>query len=78
VDIHTPYAVDAEKCVDLAIQSGASIRIQHMTFDKDLSPSFIQKIRDYGFHMIPTIMVFGDPSICPILSPGWIRTQKHI
>ena len=74
VDIHTPYAVDAEKCVDLAIQSGASIRIQHMTFDKDLSPSFIQKIRDYGFHMIPTIMVFGDSFHMPDFI-SWLDTD---
>jgi len=60
VDIHTPYGVDAEKCVDLAIEVGAKIRIQHMTFDKDLNLVFIQKMHDYGFYMIPTVMVFGD------------------
>lgn len=60
VDIHTPYGADAEKCVDLAIEVGATIRIQHMTFDKDLSGVFVQKMRDNGFYMIPTIMVFGD------------------
>ena len=60
VDIHSPYGVDAEKCVDLAIEVGAKIRIQHMTFDKDLNLVFIQKMRDFGFYMIPTVMVFGD------------------
>jgi imidazolonepropionase-like amidohydrolase len=60
VDIHSPYAEGAEKCVDLAIEVGAKIRIQHMTFDMDLKATVIQKMRDYGFYMIPTIMVFGD------------------
>ena len=74
VDIHAPYAVDAEKCVDLAIQSGARIRIQHMTFDKDLNPTFIQKIRDYGFHMIPTVMAFGDSFHMPDFI-SWLDTD---
>jgi len=60
VDIHMPYSADVEKCVDLAIDAGARIRIQHMTFDAELKSDLIQKMRDYGFHIIPTVMVFGD------------------
>ena len=60
VDIHSPYGDGTEKCVDLAIEVGATIRIQHMTFDKDLKDTITQKMYDYGFYMIPTAMVFGD------------------
>ena len=60
VDIHSPYGADAEKCVDLAIEVGARIRIQHMTFDRDLKSTFIQKMQDHGFYVIPTVMVYGD------------------
>jgi imidazolonepropionase-like amidohydrolase len=60
VDIHSPYSVGAEKCVDLAIEVGAKIRIQHMTFDTDIKSAFLQKMRDHGFYMIPTVMIFGD------------------
>jgi imidazolonepropionase-like amidohydrolase len=60
VDIHCPYASGVQKCVDLAIEVGAQIRIQHMTFDTDLAATVIQKMRDSGFYMIPTVMVFGD------------------
>jgi imidazolonepropionase-like amidohydrolase len=60
VDIHMPYSADVEKCVDLAIEAGARIRVQHMTFDADLKPELIQKMSDYGFYIIPTVMVFGD------------------
>jgi imidazolonepropionase-like amidohydrolase len=60
VDIHSPYGADAEKCVDLAIEVGARIRIQHMTFDRDLKSTFIQKMHDYGFYIIPTVMIYGD------------------
>ncbi len=59
-DIHSPYGVGTEKCVDLAIEVGAKIRIQHMTFDLDLKNTITQKMYDYGFYMIPTVMVFGD------------------
>jgi imidazolonepropionase-like amidohydrolase len=60
VDIHSPYGANAEKCVDLAIEVGARIRIQHMTFDRDLKSTFMQKMHDYGFYIIPTVMVYGD------------------
>jgi imidazolonepropionase-like amidohydrolase len=60
VDIHSPYSTGAEKCVDLAIEVGAKIRIQHMAFDADLKAEVVQKMRDYGFYIIPTAMVFGD------------------
>jgi imidazolonepropionase-like amidohydrolase len=60
VSIHSPFGGDAEKCVDLAIEVGSNIRIQHMTFDIDLSDSIIQKMQDYGFYIIPTVMVYGD------------------
>jgi hypothetical protein len=60
VDIHSPYGADAEKCVDLAIEVGARIRIQHMTFDRELKSTFLQKMQDNGFYIIPTAMVYGD------------------
>ena len=60
VDIHSPYGDDAATCVDLAIKVDARIRIQHMTFDGDLKASVIRKMRDHGFFMIPTAMVYGD------------------
>lgn len=60
VDIHMPYSADVEKCVDLAIGAGARIRVQHMTFDAELKPDLIQKMRDHGFFIIPTVMVYGD------------------
>lgn len=60
VDIHSPYGDDVETCVDLAIEVGAKIRIQHMTFDKELKSSVIEKMLDYGFYIIPTVMLYGD------------------
>lgn len=60
VDIHMPYSADVEDCVDLAIEAGAMIRIQHMSFDADLKPGLIRKMRDHGYHIIPTVMVYGD------------------
>ena len=60
VDIHAPYGDGAEKCVDLAIEVGSRIRIQHITFDRDINDSMIHKMQDNGFYMIPTVMVFGD------------------
>ncbi len=60
VDIHMPYSADVEQCVDLAVEAGARIRVQHMTFDADLKTELIQKMRDHGFYIIPTVMVFGD------------------
>jgi len=60
VDIHSPYGVGTEKCVDLAIKAGTKIRIQHMTFDIDIKTTVLKKMYDYGFYLIPTIMVFGD------------------
>jgi len=60
VGIHSPYGIGVERCVDMAMEVGAKIRLQHMTFDVDLSESMIKKMRDYGFYMIPTIMVYGD------------------
>ncbi|HLG30812.1 MAG TPA: amidohydrolase family protein, partial [Candidatus Brocadiales bacterium] len=60
VDIHSPYGMAAERCVDLAMAVGAKIRIQHMTFDIDFKDSIIKKMQDNGFYMIPTATVFGD------------------
>lgn len=60
VSIHSPYGNGVEKCVDLAIEVGANIRIQHMTFDVALSDTTTQKMRDYGYYIIPTVMVYGD------------------
>ena len=60
VDIHSPYGMAAERCVDLAMAVGAKIRIQHMTFDIDFKDSIIKKMQDNGFYMIPTVTVFGD------------------
>jgi imidazolonepropionase-like amidohydrolase len=60
VDIHSPYNAGTCKCVDLAIEVGAKIRIQHITFDKDLKDTTINKMSDYGFYIIPTVMVYGD------------------
>jgi imidazolonepropionase-like amidohydrolase len=60
VDIHAPYRADVEKCVDLAIEVGARIRIHHMTFDEDLDISMIRKMSDHGFYMIPTVKIYGD------------------
>lgn len=60
VSIHSPFAAGTEKCVDLAIEVGAEIRIQHMTFDTDLDDTIIKKFQDYGYYMIPTVMVYGD------------------
>ena len=60
IDIHSPYGAGSEKCVDLAIEVGAKIRIQHMTFDTDLTDTIINKMRDYGFYFIPTVTIYGD------------------
>lgn len=60
IDIHAPYRADAEKCVDLAIEVGARIRIQHMPFDRDLTISMLKKMSDQGFYIIPTIKIYGD------------------
>lgn len=60
VDIHSPYGMATERCVDLAIAVGAKIRIQHMTFDIDLKDSLVKKMQDNGFYIIPTVTVFGD------------------
>lgn len=60
VSIHCPYAGGAEACVNLAIEVGAQIRIQHVSFDEDLNDSTLQKMQDYGFYLIPTVMVYGD------------------
>jgi imidazolonepropionase-like amidohydrolase len=60
IDIHAPYGDAAEKCVDLAIKTDAMIRIQHITIDRDMNNIFIQKMKDNGFYMIPTIMAFAD------------------
>ena len=60
IDIHSPYGAGSEKCVDLAIEVGAQIRIQHMTFDTDLTDTITNKMRDYGFYFIPTVMIYGD------------------
>ena len=45
-----------------------------MTFDTDLTSSFIQKMRDYGFYMIPTVMVFGDSFHMPEFI-SWLDTD---
>lgn len=60
VSIHMPYSADVENCVDLAIESGAMIRVQHMTLDAELKPELVQKMRDHGYYIIPTVMVYGD------------------
>ncbi len=60
VDIHAPYGVGVEKCVDLAIETGSKIRIQHITFDAEIKDDLIKKMRDHRFFVIPTMMVFGD------------------
>lgn len=60
VSIHSPFGLCTEKCVDLAIETGAAIRIQHMTFDTVLKDQVIRKMRDAGFFIIPTVMVYGD------------------
>lgn len=60
VDIHAPYRADAEKCVDLAVEVGAEIRIQHMTFDKELNIAAVRKMSDYGIYMIPTVKIYAD------------------
>lgn len=74
VDVHSPYGVGAEKCVDLAIEVGAKIRIQHMTFDTELKTTVMQKMHDYGFYMIPTAMVFGDSFHMPKFI-SWLDTD---
>jgi imidazolonepropionase-like amidohydrolase len=60
VSVHSPFGFGAEKCVDFAIEVGAKINIQHMTFDTDLKEITIRKMRDFGFYLIPTVMVYGD------------------
>lgn len=60
VDIHAPYRKDVEKCVDIAMEVGAQIRIQHMTLDAELRDDTLKKMADYGFYMIPTMMIYGD------------------
>ncbi|MEN6320317.1 MAG: amidohydrolase family protein [Syntrophaceae bacterium] len=74
VDIHSPYGIGAEKCVDLAIEVGAKIRIQHMTFDTDLKDTVIQKMHDYGLYMIPTVLVFADSFHMPEFI-SWLDTD---
>ncbi|MFZ3157294.1 MAG: amidohydrolase family protein [Smithella sp.] len=76
VDIHSPYGAGAEKCADLAIEVGAKIRIQHMTFDTDLKAMFLKKMRDYGFYIIPTVTVFGDSFHMPEFI-SWLDTKPE-
>ena len=49
VDIHSPYGMAAERCVDMAMAVGAKIRIQHMTFDIDFKDSIIKKCKIMDF-----------------------------
>ena len=60
VSIHSPFGEGVEKCVDLAIEVGSKIRIQHMTFDVDLKDTIVRKMSDHGYYIIPTVMVYGD------------------
>lgn len=60
VDIHVPYSADAEQCVDLAIKAGAMIRLNHIAFDEELKSDLVKKMKDNGFYIIPTAMVYGD------------------
>ncbi len=60
VSIHSPFSAGTEKCVDLAIETGARIRIQHMTFDTELKDTVVRKMSDAGYYIIPTVMVYGD------------------
>lgn len=79
VSIHSPFAAGTEKCVDLAIEVGAEIRIQHMTFDTDLDDTVIKKFQDYGYYMIPTVMVYGDSFRMPAFI-SWLEEnpQAHM
>jgi imidazolonepropionase-like amidohydrolase len=60
VDIHMPYSADVERCVDMAIEAGAAIRVNHMAFDAELKDGLLKKMRDSGFYFMPTVMVYGD------------------
>lgn len=60
IDIHLPVKAGTEKCVGLAIETGAKIRIQHMAFDEELPNSLMRKMRDNGYYVILTVMVCGD------------------
>ena len=74
VDIHAPYGAGAERCVDLSIETGSNIRIQHVTFDMDIKETVLRKMRDYGFSMIPTVMVFGDSFHLPEFI-SWLKND---
>jgi imidazolonepropionase-like amidohydrolase len=74
VDIHSPYSIGSEKCVDLAIEVDAKIRIQHMTFDTDMKDTVIQKMHDYGLYLIPTVLVFADSFHMPEFI-AWLDTD---
>ena len=76
VDIHAPYGDGAEKMIDLAIEVGSRIRIQHITFDRDIKDSMIYKMQDYGFYIIPTIMVFGDSFHLPEFI-SWLANDQR-
>ncbi|MDA3898761.1 MAG: amidohydrolase family protein [Desulfobacteraceae bacterium] len=76
VSIHSPFGAGTEKCVDLAIEVGAEIRIQHMTFDTDLNDTIIRKMHDYGYYIIPTVMVYGDSFEMPKFV-SWLDTNPE-
>jgi len=59
VSIHAPFVEGVKKCVDLAIEIGAQIRLQHVCCDADLDETTLQKMQDFGFYLIPTVMVYG-------------------
>jgi imidazolonepropionase-like amidohydrolase len=76
VSIHSPFGAGTEKCVDLAIKTGAKIRIQHMTFDIDLEDALVRKMQDHGYYIIPTVMVYGDACEMPAFV-AWLNENPE-
>ncbi len=76
ISIHAPFGAGAEKCVDFAIEVGAKIRIQHMTFDVDLKDITIRKMNDHGYYFIPTVMVYGDAFNMPEFI-NWLNSNPE-
>jgi imidazolonepropionase-like amidohydrolase len=79
VSIHSPLGAGTEKCVDLAIEVGAEIRIQHMCFDVDLDDILIKKMVDHGHYFIPTVMIYGDSFHLPAFT-SWLKNlpEHHL
>jgi imidazolonepropionase-like amidohydrolase len=77
VSIHAPYKKGINKCIELAIQTGTRITLQHACCDAELDDQVLAKMKDYGIFQIPTLSVYGDAFRLPQLLSTLDTDQKH-